>query len=87
MTLGRAEFLQRLPAAVGHEPFHGEGAVLEHREEGRRWRIRLDPLPPLRLGPFPMERIRVELQLEGYGPAQAEAFVARFLAHYQRGGG
>ena len=86
MTLGRAEFLRLLPAAVGGEPFSGE-AVLEHRGPGRHWRIRLEPLPPLRLGPIPMERLRVEVVMEGFAEDAAEAFISRFLRHYQRGGG
>jgi len=87
MTLGRAEFMRLLPAAVG--PFRAGpgGMVLEHRGQGRAWRIRLTPLPPFQLGPIPMERLQVDLDFEGYAPAEAEAFVEVFLRHYQRGGG
>ena len=90
MTVSRAEFLRLLPAAVGGERFDPDGAdpsVLVHRGQGRRWRIRLVPLPPIRLGPVAMERFRVDLAFEGYPAGEAEAFVDRFMRHFQRGGG
>jgi len=87
MTLGRAGFMRLLPAAVGPFREGPDGMVLEHRDEGRLWRIRLAPLPPLRLGPVPMERLQVDLTFEGYPPAEAAAFIDRFLRCYQRGGG
>jgi len=88
MTLGPAEFLRLLPAAVGGDSYTGEGsAVLEHCAEGRSWRIRLAPLPPIHLGPIAMERLRVELAFRGYSPEAEEAFLDRFMRHYQRGGG
>jgi hypothetical protein len=91
MTLGRAEFLRLLPAAVGGDGFvleEGAGdAILAHQGEGRRWQIRLAPLPPIHLGPIAMERVKVALGFEGYAPGEVEAFVARFMGHYQRGGG
>ena len=87
MTINRAEFLRLLPAAVGGEAFAEEGAAFVHRSGARQWRIALAPLPPIRLGPVAMERLRVELAFHGFPPGQAEAFVQRFLGHYQRGGG
>jgi hypothetical protein len=86
MTLDRAEFLRLLPDAVGGEAFT-EGDGYEHREPDRRWRIRLVPLPPFQLGAVALARLRVELGFEGYAPAQVDDFLARFLAHFQRGGG
>lgn len=87
MTISRAEFLRLLPAAVGLEAFTEDGAAFVHRSQGRQWRVTLAPLPPIRLGPVAMERLRVDLAFEGYPPGEAEAFVQRFLGHYQRGGG
>lgn len=86
MTLTRGDFLRLLPSAVGHEPYAEADGFL-HQEPGRQWRIRLAPLPPLHLGPFPMERLRVDLSFEGYAPADIQQFLARFMAHFQRGGG
>ncbi len=89
MTLGRAEFLRLLPAAVGQgfDLEETDGVrLLTHLGEGGNWRIRLAPLPPQRLGPIAMERLRVDLAFEGSPEAQ-EAFVERFLRGYQRGGG
>jgi len=87
MTIGRDEFRRLLPAAVGG----GTPAEAEDGFQGRDgdlgWRIRLTGLPPLRLGPIPLERLRVELTFEEAGAAQVPAFMHRFLLHFQRGGG
>jgi len=90
MTISRTEFMRLLPAAVGGEPFAGDGAapsVLESQGGPLRWRIRLAPLAPLRLGPMVLDRLRVELEFDGYPPGPAAAFVDRFMSHFQRGGG
>lgn len=90
MTLGRAEFMRLLPAAVGRE-FEVEqtagATLLTHQGEGGSWRIRLAPLPPQRLGPIAMERLQVDLAFEDWPPEAVDAFVERFLRGYQRGGG
>jgi coenzyme F420-reducing hydrogenase gamma subunit len=90
MTLGRAEFMRLLPAAVGGEFEVEETAgttLLTHQGEGGNWRIRLVPLPPQHLGPIAMERLQVDLAFEGCPPEAEDAFVERFLQGYQRGGG
>ena len=90
MTITRTEFLRLLPAALGGEPFAWDSldpSVLVSQSERPRWRIRLAPLPPIHLGPLALERLRVELGLEGYPPGPAAAFVDRFMSHFQRGGG
>jgi hypothetical protein len=90
MTATRAEFLRILAGAVGADFDRCEGAaetVLTERAGPRRWRIRLSPLPPLRLGALSMERLEVELAFEGYGEEAEEAFIAGFMRHAQRGGG
>jgi hypothetical protein len=90
MTLGRAEFMRLLPAAVGPEfdLEETDGAtLLTHQGETGSWRIRLTPLPPTRLGPIAMERFQVDLTFEGWPPKEVNAFLERFLLSYQRGGG
>jgi hypothetical protein len=92
MSMSREAFLRQLPAAAGGVPFlrreAGDGAVLlEHQDAGRRWRIRLDPLPDRRLGALNLERIRVQLALEGFSLQEEEAWLERFRAHFQRAGG
>jgi hypothetical protein len=87
MTLDRPGFLRLLPGAVGGEPFQEDEDGFVHREPGRLWRIRLVPLPAILLGPIPMARLRVELAFEGMAANEAERFVGRFLAHFQRCGG
>jgi hypothetical protein len=34
-----------------------------------------------------LDRLRVDLDLEGYAPEEADGLVDRFLLHFQRGGG
>jgi len=87
MTTTLEEFRRRLPAAVGDVPFVEEGAVFVHREDGRSWRIGLEPLPHLRAGAMQLERYRVDFQFVGYAEREIEDFMARFEMHFRRGGG
>ena len=85
MTLSREEFLRLLPGAVG--AFTEEDGGFRGGDGSRRWQIRLDPLPDLRVGRVVLPRHRVEIRLEGYAEREAEAFMARFHRGFQRGGG
>jgi len=92
MSLSREAFLRQLPAAAGGAPYRcrveADGAVLlEHEGASGRWRIRLETLPDRRLGSLSLERIRVELALEGFAPQAALAWMERFRTHFQRAGG
>lgn len=87
MTLSRVEFLRLLPGAVGPLTETGEADLFEGQDGPRRWRIRLVPLPDLRVGGVVLPRHRVELRLEGYAEGEAAAFMARFHRGFQRGGG
>lgn len=87
MSISRPDFLRRLPAAVGLETIREEdGRFRGHEPEGR-WSVRLDPLPDRHLARVVLPCHRVEIGLEGYGDQEAEAFMARFLRAFQRGGG
>ena len=86
MTISRREFRRLLPAAVGGAVAEAEDAYGGH-DGALAWRIQLTDLPPLRLGPCPLERLRVELVFEDATEAQELAFMSRFLRHFQRGGG
>lgn len=86
MTLSREEFLRLLPGAVGPVREAGDGAF-HGGGEGRRWSVRLVELPDLRAGSLALRRHRVEIRLEGYPDAEADAFLARFQRGFQRGGG
>ncbi|GLH66258.1 hypothetical protein [Geothrix edaphica] len=85
MTLSREEFLRLLPGAVG--PFTEEDGGFRGTDGPLRWRIRLIPLPELRVGRVVLPRYQVEIRLEGHTAGQAEAFLARFQRGFQRGGG
>jgi len=87
MTLSRDEFLRLLPGAVGPLTETGEAGVFEGRDGPQRWRIRLAPLPDLRVGRVVLPRHQVEIRLDGYAEGEVEAFLARFHRGFQRGGG
>lgn len=87
MTTTRSDFARLLPAAVGHAPFVAEGDAFLHRDGARAWRIRLTPLPDLRIGLIRLERQRVEFDFEGHSAAETEAFLKRFELYMRRGGG
>lgn len=86
-TTTRADFVRLLPAAVGHADFTEDNETFVHREGDRQWRIRLVPLPELRLGLIRLERHRVEFAFEGYRAEEIAAFMERFELHFRRGGG
>ncbi len=86
MTLSPAEFGRCMPAAVGGA-FAVDGDVYRGGAGARTWRIRVTALPRLVLGALALERLRVEVAFEGFGAAEEAAFMDRFRAHTQRGGG
>ena len=85
MSLSREEFLRLLPAAVGSFVVNGDEV---RRSDGNRgWMIRLVPLADHRVGSVVVPRHRVEIVLEGYSEADADAFMNRFHRAFMRGGG
>jgi len=85
MSLSREEFLRLLPAAVGSFVVNGDEV---RRSDGNRgWVIRLVPLADHRVGSVVVPRHRVEIVLEGYSEADADAFMNRFHRAFMRGGG
>ena len=85
MSLSREEFLRLLPAAVGSFVVNGDEV---RRSDGNRgWVIRLVPLADHRVGSVVVPRHRVEIVLEGYSEADADAFMNRFHRAFIRGGG
>lgn len=87
MTTTRADFRRLLPAAVNHVPYVDEGAAFAHRDGERSWRIRMEPLPQLRLGLIRLERHRVDFDFAGYSEQEIKEFMARFEMYFRRGGG
>jgi hypothetical protein len=87
MTTTRAELRRLLPAAVNHVPFVEEDGAFVHREGARSWRIRIEPLPQLRVGAVRLERYRIDFDFSGFAAGEIEDFMARFELHFRRGGG
>jgi len=85
MSLSREEFLRFLPAAVGS--FVVNGDEVRRSDGSRGWVIRLVPLADHRVGSVVVPRHRVEIVLEGYSEADADAFMNRFHRAFMRGGG
>ena len=85
MSLSREEFLRFLPAAVGS--FVVNGDEVRRSDGNRAWVIRLVPLADHRVGSVVVPRHRVEIVLEGYSEADADAFMNRFHRAFMRGGG
>ncbi|WP_243287935.1 hypothetical protein [Geothrix terrae] len=86
MAISREEFLRLLPGAAGSFT-EGEEGLFRGVEGAGRWSIRLVPLADLRLGSVVLPRHRVEVRLTGCPAETAEAFLARLLRGFMRGGG
>jgi len=87
MTTTRAEFLTRLPAAVGGDVYVQEAGALVHRGADRGWRIDLEPLADLQIARVRLARLRVKLRFENYQEAELQLFLQRFHLYFRRGGG
>lgn len=87
MSISREEFLRTLPAAVAGADFSVEGAIIGHSDASREWRIRLAPMPPLKIGVLNLPRHDVQISLEGYSEPEANAFLDRLELYFRRGGG
>ena len=85
MSLSREEFFRLLLPAVG--PFVVDGDTIRRSGGDRNWTIRLVPLADRRMGAVVVPRHRVEIVLEGYSEADADAFMNRFHRAFMRGGG
>jgi len=85
MSLTREEFFRFLPAAVGS--FVVDGDTIRPPGGTGGWLIRLTPLADHRAGSVVVPRHLVEIVLEGWGEAEADAFMARFHRAFLRGGG
>jgi len=87
MSIARADFRRLLPAAVNHVAFAEEDGVYTYSEGGRGWRIRMQSLPPLRLGLIRLERYQIDFGFTAYSAKEIEDFMARFEMYFRRGGG
>jgi len=85
MSLLREEFFRLLPGAVS--TYEVENDTVRWSEGGRGGTIRLVRLEDRRHGSVVIPRHRVEIALEACSEADGEAFLARFLRTFLRGGG
>ena len=85
MSLLREEFFRLLPAAV--PSWEVDGDTVRWSERGRGGTIRLIQIEDRRLGSVVVPRHRVEIALEEFEEEEGEAFMARFLRAFLRGGG
>jgi len=87
MGTTEAEWLMRLPEAIGASPWTREGAQVTVQLEGGRLQIRWRPLPPRVIALMRMPRLEVAFVFEGLGDDDRLQFMRRFDLCMQRGGG
>ena len=80
-------FRNYLPLATNVSAFEDTGATLSATSGAKKWRITLGPERLEGIALLKMSRMAMQLRLEGYTRAEAEAFMERFWQYYQRGGG
>jgi len=80
------EFHRRLPAVASVE-CDAARAEFRHVEDGRSWRLRLIDPRQRRIASVRLPVVDVEFVFHGYARAEIDAVMARFFAHFRRGGG
>jgi hypothetical protein len=86
MSLNAVEFLRDLPRALP-AGYRLDGRLATWSEGKRLVEIAIVAEGERRIAALVLPRITVRIALEGYGDAEAKAFLARFDRIYQRGGG
>jgi hypothetical protein len=81
-----AEFHRLLPAVASVE-YDAALSQFTHVEDGRRWSLRLIDPRERTIGALRLPVVGVGLVFQGYAQADIDSFMARFLAHFRRGGG
>jgi hypothetical protein len=87
MAYSNTSFRYYLKGAANVEHYEDHGNVLKHSADARSWTITLGPERFEGIALLKMARMHMKLRLEGYTREAADAFLTRFLHHYQRGGG
>jgi hypothetical protein len=87
MGITREEFLRLLPAAVAQERFSVDGEEVRHQGASRSWRIALGAPADRQLGRLRLPRLKVQIFLSGYSPADTDRFLGRFELYFRRAGG
>ena len=87
MATTEAEWLMRLPMAMGGQAFTREGACVQVALGSGALQITWHPLPPRVIALLRMSRLAVEFTFEGVDADTRRAFMQRFDLTMQRGGG
>jgi hypothetical protein len=80
------EFHRRLPAVASVE-YDEKLVEFRHVEEGRSWRLRLINPRQRRIASVRLPVVDVEFVFQSYAQADIDLVMARFFAHFRRGGG
>ncbi len=80
-------FRYYLCAATDCVSYEDRGNVLKSTFGASAWEITLGPERKEGIGLIMIDRMQMKLALFGCTREQGDAFLARFLRHYQRGGG
>jgi len=81
-----AEFHRLLPG-VGDVEYDAAENQFSHVEDDRCWSLRLMDSRERAIGALRLPVVDVALRFRGYARADIDAVMARFFAHFSRGGG
>ncbi len=80
------EFHRRLPA-IAPVQYDPERVEFSHVEQNRSWRLRLIDPRQRKIASVRLPVVDVEFVFQGYAQGDIDAVMARFFAHFRRGGG
>ena len=87
MASTEAEWLARLPAAIGDLDWHREGGCARVRIAGGTLHLSWRVAPPLRIALLELACLHADFAFENVGDEARHAFMKRFDLYMQRGGG
>jgi len=87
MGTSEAEWLMRLPLAIGPQAWQREGSGVVVVFQAGQLQIRWEALPPRTIALLRMQRLLVRFAFEGVETEARQQFMRRFDLTMQRGGG
>lgn len=87
MGCTEADWLMRLPAAIGDHPWQREGSSCNVRIENGTLALAWRAASPRAIALVRMPRLLVEFRFQGLDEGQRFAFMKRFDLYMHRGGG
>ncbi len=87
MATTEAEWLQRLPGAIGTHSWSKQGAAVQVALEGGTLRIDWHSLPARSIALLRLSRLGVRFVFDGVSEPARQTFMRRFDLYMQRGGG